>query len=183
MLDYALYLRRGPSVTPLILPSPLSNTQIIGAQCGSHAAVKKHKHGFWKSPRRPNKHIHNSATLGKQPTDQSIRRVKFGTWHWLSLSQLSTLFGCSCSGCFRFLYSVEHEHVLNDKGEGWGGVGRLRWPEFWRLHIRIDPPRKRRMHDSWCKQRTPDSFDMKTLFPSRTALPPHSHSFSEFTNS
>lgn len=39
------------------------------------------------------------------------------------------------------------------------------------------------MHDSWSKQRTPDSFDMKTLFPSRTALPPHNHSFSEFTNS
>lgn len=54
---------------------------------------------------------------------------------------------------------------------------------FRRLHIRIDSPRKRCMHDSWSKQRTPDSFDMKTLFPSRTALPPHNHSFSEFTNS
>lgn len=39
------------------------------------------------------------------------------------------------------------------------------------------------MHDSWSKQRTPDSFDMKTLFPSRTALPSQNHSFSGFTNS
>lgn len=44
-------------------PFPVSNTQIFEAQRGSHAAVKKKK----------------NTTLGKQPSRQSIRRVKLGT--------------------------------------------------------------------------------------------------------
>lgn len=128
-----------------------------------------------------------STTLG----EQSIRRVKFAALFVIE-STFSLYFvgrgivgGYLYSGCVCFLYLVilctrclKHKwlctHKLNDSK-------RTAQPSM--SAYSHQPPRKRCMHDSWSKQRTPDSFDMKTLFPSRTALPSQNHSFSGFTNS